>query len=489
MEWLAPGGMIADEFPWRAASPEAVFRARRVAILAIQAELEAGGDEAGAALAAAGAAAVRDHFGPLQEEDAARTLCALAAQLVEASPLPVERRRVLVGELIVIAALMGGGEAATLLRTAVLHAPRARRRLGRRRLAWLRMLAGPAPPWASCFPALLGEWLRWLQSVEAQPEPEPQPEPDTPPEPAPPRRRTREKLVVAEALSLQISMGDELAKRYGALATSLPLAGDFTLNAAGDFAMIAALRKEFPWMGAAIEAIEDQMRLSAALDGGSLRLRPMLLVGPPGGGKTRFALRLAELSGCGFGMLNAAGSTDNRLLAGTARGWATASPCLPAQVMTRTRCANPLIVIDEIEKASPETRNGRVQDTLLTMLEPASARAWPDEGLVTPLDLSRVNWLFTANSLEGLSAPLLSRLDVLEVGCPGPGHFEVLLAGILRDVAADFGRPADDLPRLAPEERALLQAGFEKGLSPRRLRAAVMRLLARGLRPHAGPSH
>ncbi len=489
MEWLFQNGDVADTFPWPAASPNAVFAERRLALMAIELELQSAGDEPAAALAAEAGAALRDHFGLWREPAAAAALASLALRLVEGSPLAVERRRALVAELIVLAALMGGGEAAEFLRTAVLHAPRRGGRLSPRRLDWLRALDGAAPPWAFSFPGLLGEWVRGLQSVEAQPEPEPQPEPDTPPEPAPPRRRTREKLVVAEALALQISMGDELAKRYGALAKPLPLAGDFSLNAAVDFAMIAALRKEFPWMVLAVEAIEDQMRLSAALDGGSLRLRPMLLVGPPGGGKTRFALRLAELSGCGYGMLNAAGSTDNRLLAGTARGWATASPCLPAQVMTRTRCANPLIVIDEIEKASPETRNGRVQDTLLTMLEPASARAWPDEGLVTHLDLSRVNWLLTANSLEGLSAPLLSRLDVVEVGCPGPGHFEALLAGILRDLAADFGRPEDDLPRLAPEERALLQTGFGKGLSPRRLRAAVMRLLARGLRPHAGPSH
>ena len=83
----------------------------------------------------------------------------------------------------------------------------------------------------------------------------------------------------------------------------------------------------------------------------------------------------ADSQGCCRGKLvgpnrlvNAGGSTDNRDFAGTARGWGTAKPARITEILRETEVANPLVLIDEIDKAGGGNRNGRLQATLLTML-------------------------------------------------------------------------------------------------------------------------
>jgi len=201
------------------------------------------------------------------------------------------------------------------------------------------------------------------------------------------------------------------------------------------------------------------------------------MVGPPGTGKTRFAQRLADLVKVGFGQVNAAGSADNRMLAGTARGWASAQPCLPLIVMKTTKAANPLILVDEVDKAQG-SHNGDLRATLLTMLEPRNAKTWFDECLLADADLSQVNWVLTANTLKGIPAPLVSRVRVVRVEQPAPEHFDSILSGIRWDLAADLGLAPHDLPQWSPEVIAALREAFTAGASVRKLKAAATRALS-----------
>lgn len=278
--------------------------------------------------------------------------------------------------------------------------------------------------------------------------------------------------------------GREIEKAYGKLTQPLPLAGG---RLSPDL-LGRVLREEFPWMEAVIDALVADLRLMRAAGRPWLHLQPTLVVGPPGGGKTRLARRIATLAGTGFGEIGAAGSADNRLLAGTARGWGTAQPALPLVVMQRTGVANPVIVVDEIEKAGGSSRNGDMRATLLGMLEPETAAAWPDECLCAPADLSQVSWILTANTLEGLSSPLLSRLRVVPAGRPEPGHFDAVLAGLLRDAGQMLGMPPAHLPELEAEVVAALRDAFARGASIRRVKNALLRALAHA-RPGGGMLH
>src|SRR3546814_18213255 len=117
----------------------------------------------------------------------------------------------------------------------------------------------------------------------------------------------------------------------------------------------------------------------------------------------------------------------------------------------RTEIANPLLSVDESDKADVSSRNGSVANTLLGMLEPETATRWLDECLVTECDISQISWVLTANTTAGIPEPLLSRLRIERVGGPGPEHFDSVLESIRRDAAAQLGVAPMLLPPLGPD--------------------------------------
>ncbi len=244
---------------------------------------------------------------------------------------------------------------------------------------------------------------------------------------------------------------------------------------------VDALGLEFPSFRAALARVRDELALLAAVGASTVRLRPLLLVGPPGIGKTRFGRRLAEGLGLGFGAISVAGQTDNRMLEGTARGWATTEPSWPVGELARLGTAGPLLLVDEVDKAVP-TRNGSAHHTLLAWLEPSTARDSRDALLGAPVDLSRVSWLLAANTLSGLPAALLSRLRVAHVEAPPEGAFAAVLRGVLDDLATELGCPAWALPALAGAEVAWLRARWRETRSPRILRKLAERILGAAAR-------
>lgn len=281
---------------------------------------------------------------------------------------------------------------------------------------------------------------------------------------------TQPSLTILEAIGdAESREGTALKKAYKKLLAPLPLKGD----SLDPNQLETVLRLEFPWMANAITRIIGDFRLRRHLGIPWLKFRPILLLGRPGVGKTRFARRLAELMGVGHGALSAAGSADNRALQGTARGWSTAQPALPLLIMMNSNSANPVILVDEIDKTTPDGRNGDIRATLLTLLEHETAKGWYDEALLAKCDLSQVSWILAANNLSHLPNPLLSRLAVIEVGEPTPDNFDTILEGILRDIAAEFGAAQSDLPILNAESRDALAQAFQRGSSVRLLKAAV----------------
>ena len=178
----------------------------------------------------------------------------------------------------------------------------------------------------------------------------------------------------------------------------------------------AALHEDMPWMAPATEAAWDALRRGCRL-GEPIRIGPLVLVGPPGIGKTAWAHRLAELLALPACTLDASQGLASFALAGTERGWRTAQPGRPIETMIETRTANPVIVIDELCKAgglaSGHGVNLAFLPSLLGLIEPESARRWQCPFFRVRIDVSHLSWVMTANTVRTLPAPVRNRCRVL----------------------------------------------------------------------------
>lgn len=167
-------------------------------------------------------------------------------------------------------------------------------------------------------------------------------------------------------------------------------------------------------------------------------VQPTLLVGPPGAAKTRYARRLGEVLGLPVSVHSLGGSSDASFM-GTSRQWSTGRFSVPLQEIVKAGVANPLLVLDEVDKAGRSPHNGSILDVLVNVLGGETAARYSDPLLECSTDLSAVSFILTANSLSGLPKPLLDRLRVIEVPTPGPEHLLPLATSILDDIRADRG--------------------------------------------------
>jgi hypothetical protein len=164
-----------------------------------------------------------------------------------------------------------------------------------------------------------------------------------------------------------------------------------------------------------------------------VRIRPVLLLGEPGTGKTSFARAVAEVLGLPFEMFTLAGAADANLL-GTSAQYATARENVVLQLIRRALCANPLVIWDELDKGSTSRHNGSPAEALLPLLEAHTARIYRDPALEVPVDLSAVSHFATANSLAGIPAPLLDRFHIISMPVPSVDHIPQLSRNIVAEI-------------------------------------------------------
>lgn len=143
----------------------------------------------------------------------------------------------------------------------------------------------------------------------------------------------------------------------------------------------------------------------------------LCLVGPPGVGKTSIGKSIAKAMGKEYYRFSVGGLSDVAEIRGHRRTYVGAMPGKPVQALRRVQVDNPLILIDEIDKIN---QGGRVQGgdptaALLELLDPEQNRAFLDHYLDVPVDMGRVMWVCTANTLDTIPAPLLDRLEVIQL--------------------------------------------------------------------------
>lgn len=204
------------------------------------------------------------------------------------------------------------------------------------------------------------------------------------------------------------------------------------------------LSGEFPWAVGAIEEIFGGLCLKRRCGVLRCQLPPTLIAGRPGVGKTRFARRLAEELSLPFRAIGVGGMNDSFALLGTSRGWSTGHPSPLLDLLAKSRSPSALVLLDEVEKASDRVANSTsVTSALLGLLEPQSARRWYDTFLQTECDLSAMSFILTANALQSLPTPFLSRCQLVMFDEPRREHIEAVVPHALADLARDWGLPGD----------------------------------------------
>jgi len=227
-----------------------------------------------------------------------------------------------------------------------------------------------------------------------------------------------------------------------------------------------ALLRRFPHAGSVISTILGDLASREAV-----RFRPTILVGPPGYAKTSLARAICSQLGVPAVVYTAGGVADSTL-SGTSAQWSTAGASVPLQLVLQHRVANPAVIIDEIDKASHDRRNGSVFDGLLAFLERSTSAAIRDPALEEVVDLSWVSWLLTANEVADVPAPLRDRCRVVEMPRPEWRHVGDLVRGILDDIASERDLDRRWIDELAGDELELVRKTWSSG-SIRKLRRIV----------------
>jgi ATP-dependent Lon protease len=240
----------------------------------------------------------------------------------------------------------------------------------------------------------------------------------------------------------------------------LPLAGPTDMHQIDE--LIAAVHAQAPWLNRPLMRIWSLMKMS--LGTGTL-MPPILLWGPGGTGKSVLARLIAEAAQLPALELDASAGAAAFRIAGVEAGWSTARLGEPLRFIATHRCPNPMIIVNELDKATSGARvasggSTSLINALLPLLDRQSATHFrcPASGLVC--DMSQISWALTANEISGLSQPFLSRIEVIHVPALDERQFvqalhlmcpddDAVRDAVRKFIAEDWHRPEFSLRLLA----------------------------------------
>lgn len=266
----------------------------------------------------------------------------------------------------------------------------------------------------------------------------------------------RSHKVIREIGDAESADGRGIHKRYSRVLNK-PLPLSCAMPEKGH--LLSTLGAEFPWARGVVSAIEDAIDLQRSLGIHVPNLKPILLIGEPGTGKTTLALRIAEFLNLRSTILAVGGTSDAAALAAVTRGWSGSRPCAPFLAMHRHSVADPCMIVDEIDKGGAVGgQNGSATGTLLSML--STSEAYYDTCLLSDVDISRVFWIATANSLDNIPPALVDRFQAFVVPRPEQEHFGTVTKSMRAKLARELNTIPEFLPSIDDDEFNALKSFF-----------------------------
>jgi ATP-dependent Lon protease len=231
-----------------------------------------------------------------------------------------------------------------------------------------------------------------------------------------------------------------------------------------------ALFEELPNFAEVLEHIRRQLALCVDSED-DIEITPILLLGDPGIGKTHFARRVSQLLGTGYGFVPMSSLTAGWVLSGASSQWKNAKPGKVFETFLNGEYANPVLVVDEIDKASADGQYDPL-GALYELLETQTAMRFTDEFAEVPIDASGAVWFATANDASRIPDPLLNRMNVYEIEAPDAEGSARIARALYCEIRQthDWGKRfpeappdsvVDKLAQLTPREmRRAVQAAF-----------------------------
>jgi len=208
------------------------------------------------------------------------------------------------------------------------------------------------------------------------------------------------------------------------------------------------------------------------------------LVGPPGVGKTSIGKSIADALGRSFYRFTLGGMRDEAEIKGHRRTYIGAMPGKFIQAMKSAGTANPVLMLDEIDKIGASFQ-GDPASALLEVLDPAQNASFRDNYLDVPFDLSNVLFVATANQLDTIPGPLLDRMEVIRL----PGYIleekvEIARRYLIPKALKDHGLKPGQLT-LRKDALAALVDGWAREAGVRTLENRIKKLMRKAAREFA----
>jgi ATP-dependent Lon protease len=218
------------------------------------------------------------------------------------------------------------------------------------------------------------------------------------------------------------------------------------------------------------------MRSRIAAEQLGLSIPPLILVGGPGNGKSWYAHLLGEITDVPVREIDVGGGSAGFRIAGLEKGWASAAAGIPVETVLAHRMANPVFVVNEVDKAGEKvgSTSGGVTSlttSLLQLLESETAARFECSAYRVRFDLSQAGWILTANDLVSVPEPLRDRCHVFRMPEVTPQIAGQMFDTLLRECDAEVDEDTCNLAR-----EAVIDAAGRGHVSLRQIRRILERI-------------